>query len=173
MRRTLLFGILAIALLGCAEDDPFATTVQSATTTEAPAGDGADGDGPVTDATADPVADDSPEPDDDPLSEFPRPAEIVDLRGQALVEIIVTENIFTERYFRVDPGTQILFRNEGSDAHNVKPAIAGAFPTIDKDALNLEPQALVLTEPGDYPFYCSLHGTSKRGQTGYVIVGEG
>ena len=36
-----------------------------------------------------------------------------------------------------------------------------------------EPQTLVVAAPGDYPFYCSIHGTATRGQTGYLVVGDG
>ena len=108
----------------------------------------------------------------DLLREFPRPDGIVDLRGRSLVEITVSDNVFDERFFRVDPGTTILFRNKGVDVHNVKPAIAGLFPPIEKEALDRGPQTIILDIPGDYPFFCSLHGTSKRGQTGYIVVGN-
>jgi plastocyanin len=49
----------------------------------------------------------------------------------------------------------------------------GAFPKITKEALEDAPQALVLDVAGDYPFFCSIHGTANFGQTGYVVVGDG
>lgn len=100
-----------------------------------------------------------------------RPSTIVDLRGQDLVEIEIRDNVFDERFFRVDPGTQIVFVNRGANTHDVTASAEGAFPKITKEALAAGSQALVLTAEGDYPFYCSIHGTQTRGQTGYVVVG--
>ncbi len=102
-----------------------------------------------------------------------RPSEIVDLRGQETVEIEIRDNVYDERFFRVDPGTQIVFVNRGANTHDVTASADGAFPKITKEALTAAPQALVLDAPGDYPFYCSIHGTATRGQTGYVVVGAG
>jgi plastocyanin len=149
-------------LLGCAADDPleFAVTVQDDTTTpSAPIA--ATGE---TDAVEDVVL-----PPVNP--DIPRPSTIVDLRGQDLVEIEIRDNVFDERFFRVDPGTQIVFVNRGANTHDVTAAAEGAFPKITKEALIEGPQALVLSAEGDYPFYCSIHGTQTRGQTGYVVVG--
>lgn len=166
--RVLLFGTFAVSLLGCAGDDPlvFEVTTQETTTTAPPtdgAGDGNEADTATT-TVFPPVAEDFPRPSAD---------RIVDLRGQAIVEIEIRDNAYDERFFRVDPGTQIVFVNRGANLHNVLPSAEGAFPPIQSDALESAPQALVLTVDGDYPFYCSIHGTPSRGQTGYVIVGDG
>ncbi|MEQ8842478.1 MAG: hypothetical protein RIB98_15955 [Acidimicrobiales bacterium] len=161
-RRTVaavLVALSALVLVSCAEDDPITievTTQDDVTTT-----------GPT----------DEPEESTEPVA-FPpinpdvtRPAEIVDLRGQASVEIEIRDNVFDERYFRVDPGTQIVFVDRGANTHDVTPAADGAFPEITKESLAEAPQALVLDAVGDYAFYCSIHGTATRGQTGYVVVG--
>lgn len=169
MRRALLLALVSIALLGCAEDDPFDFAVTTQETAPAPEAtdDATDADDstPTTTTIFPPVNEDVPRPGAD---------RIVDLRGQEVVRIGVgDDNTFDARFFRVDPGTQIVFGLTGTRRHNVLPAAEGAFPMIDADALETGPQALVLTAPGDYPFYCSLHGTPTRGQTGYVIVGDG
>ncbi|MDG2028513.1 MAG: hypothetical protein P8J50_15505 [Acidimicrobiales bacterium] len=164
MLRSIMLAALCVGLMGCAADDPFVTVVQETTTTISAVDGGPDN---STDDT-DPATE-----TDDPLADFPQPEGIVDLRGLPTVEVVVNSNTFDGGSIRVDPGTQIVFANFDAEAHNVRSAIAGAFPTIDKDLLFTEPQALVLTEPGDYPFYCSLHGTSQRGQLGYIVVGDG
>lgn len=167
LRRALLIGLSSFVLLGCADDDPlvFEITAQVTTTTAPIDATAADADvDAVTTTLFPPVAE-----------EFPRPSadKFVDFRGQAIVEIEIRDNVFDARFFRVDPGTRIVFVNRGANAHNVRPSAEGAFPPILDDAIDSGPQALVLDAPGDYPFYCSIHGTSTRGQTGYVIVGAG
>lgn len=144
---------MALALLGCAADDPILIEV---TVQEAP--------------TAAPVVGEDPPP---PTDTVPRPAadKIIDLRGQERVEVVIRGNQFETRFFRIDPGTQIVFVNRGVNPHNVTASVDGAFPTIGQDSLETSPQALQLDIAGDYPFYCTIHGTKTRGQTGYVIVG--
>ncbi|MDW3220846.1 MAG: plastocyanin/azurin family copper-binding protein [Acidimicrobiales bacterium] len=165
LRRALLIGLTSLALLGCATDDPLVFEITAQTTTTAPPSDSTQDESVVTTTTVfPPIAEDFPRPSAD---------KFVDFRGQDIVEIEIRDNVFDARFFRVDPGTQIVFVNRGANTHNVRPSAEGAFPPISDDALAGGPQALVLDAPGDYPFYCSIHGTSTRGQTGYVIVGAG
>ncbi|MEZ5245957.1 MAG: hypothetical protein R2707_12735 [Acidimicrobiales bacterium] len=163
--QVLALGLVSLSLLGCAADDPleFAVTVQDDTTTPTAS---TEADGETVD-----VAEDSVFPPVNP--DVSRPSTIVDLRGQETVEIEIRDNVFEERFFRVDPGTQIVFVNRGANTHDVTAAAEGAFPKITKEALLEAPQALILTAEGDYPFYCSIHGTATRGQTGFVVVGGG
>jgi plastocyanin len=156
-------GLVSLALLGCGSDDPleFAVTVQDDTTASSVP---SEADADTTDGTEDAVF-----PPVNP--DVARPSTIVDLRGQDTVEIEIRDNVFDERFFRVDPGTQIVFVNRGANTHDVTAAAEGAFPKITKEALAEGPQALILSAEGDYPFYCSIHGTQTRGQTGYVVVG--
>ena len=163
LRRALALGIISLALVGCASDDAleFAVTTQEPTATT-PAGDDGDAASAVEPAVFPPV-----NPD------VFRPSEFVDLRGQATVEIEIRDNVFDERDFRVDPGTQIVFVNRGANTHDVTAGAEGAFPKITKEALAEAPQALVLDVEGDYPFFCSIHGTANFGQTGFVVVGGG
>ncbi|MEZ5168712.1 MAG: plastocyanin/azurin family copper-binding protein [Acidimicrobiales bacterium] len=146
-------GMLALAA-GCAADDPLeAITVTTQPAVSLPA-----------DGVFPPVADDVTKPGDD---------KFVDLRGNDVVEIDVRDNVYDARFFVVDPGTQIVFTNRGANTHNVTPAAEGAFAAITTEALSSGPQSIVLDAPGDYPFFCTVHGTAKRGQTGWVVVGNG
>jgi len=156
--RVLTLGLISLALLGCAADDPIAVGVTRQTTTTVVG---------ATDAEAELAVFPPVNPD------VSRPKTIVDLRGQASVLIDIRGNAFNERFFRVDPGTEIVFENNGVNPHNVTASAEGAFETIPKEALEESRQALILDAEGDYPFFCSLHGTETRGQTGYVIVGDG
>ena len=169
LRRLVLAGLIAgVALAGCAEDDPLDTIVAAA-----PAADDEvvadDGEATELDCLGNPVpVGGSVVP---PVEAIPRPDEILDLRGQSRVEVPIRDNVFDVRNFRVDPCTEIVFVNRGANRHNVVPAAEGVFPRISEDALDAGPQTLVVATPGDYPFYCSLHGVPGRGQTGYLVVG--
>ncbi len=174
--RAVALGVVSLALLGCATDDPIEINVIAQEVTS-DADDTAETDTDTDtelDCLGNPAADPAtfpPEPD----IEIARPDDkIIDLRGQARVEVSIRGNQYETRWFRVDPCTEIVFVNNGVNPHNVIPIADGAFPSIDEDLLEEGPQALVVAAPGDYPFYCSLHGTKTyRGQTGYLVVGDG
>ena len=67
----------------------------------------------------------------------------------------------------------MTFDNRGRNPHNVIPAEEGAFETVE--AADFEPEAtaeIVFDEPGDYAYYCSLHGTATAGMIGGIRVVE-
>ena len=151
----LLVGALFLTAFGN-DDDPLddlddvliSTSVPAATTTTVPA----------TTTTAFPIPDDLRD-------------DAVDLRGQDVVEIDVTDNAFGPRDIIVAPGTEIVFTNQGQNEHNVKPAVEGQFETIETQQLLPDASASrVFAEPGDYPYFCSIHGTANRGQRGRIVV---
>jgi plastocyanin len=173
LSRALAVGILALALVGCAADDPIEVTVVTQEVDADAAAEAAADPDVELDCLGNPAADPATFPPE-PGVDIVRPDDkIIDLRGQARVEVSIRGNQFETRWFRVDPCTEIVFTNNGVNPHNVIPIADGAFPEIDRDALDESPQALVVAAPGNYPFYCSLHGTKTfRGQTGYLVVGD-
>ena len=119
---------------------------------------------------ADTAADDAqPADPPGPPEGWERPDDLVDLTGTEVVEIEVADNVFRTRNFIVDAGTEIVFVNVGSNDHNVKPSIRGAFPNVP-DFGKGESATLRLDTPGDYPFHCSIHGAPGIGHVGYVVV---
>ena len=95
----------------------------------------------------------------------------VDLTGKTTVEIQVKDNYYEPKVFTVDPGTKVTFKNEGNNAHNVIPVQDGAFPAITTG--NLDPgvsASITAPAPGEYRFYCSIHGSPNKGQRGAMIV---
>lgn len=95
----------------------------------------------------------------------------VDLTGKTSVEIQVKDNYYEPKVFTVDPGTKVTFKNEGNNAHNVIPVQDGAFPAITTG--NLDPgvsASITAPAPGEYRFYCSIHGSPNKGQRGAMIV---
>jgi len=106
----------------------------------------------------------------------PAPIEIpdgaLDLSGMDQVALDIQDNAFTQRVVVVSAGTEITWTNQGRNEHNVRPAVEGAFEPIS--TLDLaqkgDSASLVFDTAGDFPYFCSLHGTATNGQTGRVIV---
>lgn len=94
-----------------------------------------------------------------------------DLTGQEAVVIQTRDNSFDDQYVVVSPGTEVTFDNRGRNPHNAIPATDGAFAEIPTDALQPGDEvARTLEEPGEYAYYCSLHGTKTAGMTGTIVV---
>lgn len=102
---------------------------------------------------------------------IPVPADLEDHTGEDTVTITVQDNAFEPRYITVSPGTQILWINEGNNQHNVTPAVEGSFTGVTGEELAAgnEPSAS-FADAGEFPYYCSFHGTKTVGQTGFILV---
>lgn len=99
--------------------------------------------------------------------------EWVDRTDQTEVTVQARDNTFLPGYIEVKAGTPITFRNVGRTDHNVLPAIPGQFEPIEVEDLSPGDEATItFDEPGDHPYYCSLHGTATRGMIGAVRVVE-
>lgn len=128
------------------------------------------GDGESATGTTDPVDTTAPAGDDVPdlsVEEFD------DLTAETAVDVVARDNTFVPAYIEVRAGTTVTFTNRGRNQHNVLPTTEGAFPTIEAE--DLEPgtsQDITFDAPGDYPYYCSLHGTKTKGMVGAVRVME-
>src|SRR5262245_39504910 len=99
--------------------------------------------------------------------------EFVDDTGKDAVTIDAVDNSFRPQYVEVSAGTTVTFENRGHNVHNVVPADEGAFKTVEANDFGPESTAdIVFDEPGDYAYYCSLHGNASSGMTGGVRVVE-
>jgi len=99
--------------------------------------------------------------------------DFVDLSAEAAPEVDAVDNNFKPEYVEVKKGTTVTFKNDGRNTHNVIPTEDGAFPAVPSDAFEPGLTATVtFDEAGDYPYYCSLHGTPTRGMIGGVRVVE-
>ncbi len=128
-------------------------------------GAGCAGDEPEADTPADPNA---------PATTIDIPADrLVDETGKQRVEVSVVDNTFEPSYLVVSPGTEIVFRNEGRNQHNVVPVETGRFdeiPTADFGPGKVG--SITVDGEGDIPYYCSIHGTKKlNGQSGVIRIG--
>lgn len=161
-------GLLVLGALaaGCAGDDPVGLFAESRIEPE-----------PVVEREALDVdlealeaAAAEPEPEGPPSIEIP--ANAIDVTDSPIANIEIVDNAFTERVIVITAGTEVVWTNAGRNEHNIRPAIKDAFASISATALaeKGDSASLVFDEPGDYPYFCSLHGTATNGQTGRIIV---
>jgi len=100
-------------------------------------------------------------------------SEYVDETGKAEVTVVVKDNTFTPEYVSVSPDTRVVFDNRGRNPHNALPVDDGAFEKVTAEQLQPGDTATVIFgDPGEYPYYCSLHGTKTAGMIGRVRVAD-
>ncbi len=98
-------------------------------------------------------------------------ASFVDLTGEEEPAVDALDNVFKAKYVEVRAGTTITFRNDGRNTHNLLPVSDGAFPPLEAAAFEPGVEAAITFEqPGDFAYYCSLHGTTTKGMVGAVRV---
>ncbi len=101
--------------------------------------------------------------------------EVKDLRGQATVEVVMTDNIFTPENIRIDPGTTVTWVNEGDAGHQMDAFNLDGFGIgFDSDVIRGDDTyEFTFENPGTYRYYCALHGSNVEGMIGAIVVGDG
>ncbi len=93
--------------------------------------------------------------------------------GESEVTIDAVDNNFKPKYVEISKGTTVKFVNEGRNVHNVLPVTEGEFQQIEADDFDPGDEGTVtFDEVGDFPYYCSLHGTKTKGMIGGIRVVE-
>jgi plastocyanin len=96
-----------------------------------------------------------------------------DLTGHPEVVVQVRDNSFLGEHVTVSAGTTVTFDNRGRNPHNAVPVESGAFAEVPTESLQPGQAATVrFDEPGEYPYYCTLHGTETAGMVGTIRVVE-
>lgn len=101
---------------------------------------------------------------------FPKD-ELADETGKAVVEITAIDNTLEPRYVEISVGTRVIWKNEGRNPHDILPDVEGAFPGAT--ASEMPPgstHTVTFDTAGDFPYYCSTHGTMKSGMNGAIRV---
>jgi plastocyanin len=94
-----------------------------------------------------------------------------DETGQPSVQVDALDNVFKAEHVEVSAGTAVTFRNDGRNSHNVIPVDGAEFTAIEAEQFEPGIEATItFAEPGDYPYYCSLHGTKTKGMVGAIRV---
>jgi len=144
LRALLIIAAATVATAGCGNSEPAIPVSQAGTATTAASSAG----GPDLSAEA-----------------------FTDLTGRSAVAVQARDNTFVEPYIEVTAGTEVDFTNKGRNQHDVVPVVDGAFAEIPVD--DFQPKdsgAITFTVPGDYAYYCSLHGTPTKGMIGAIRV---
>ena len=91
-------------------------------------------------------------------------------RGERAVTVDAVDNNFRPQYLTVSIGTVVTFDNVGRNIHNVI-SIGDGFASINVDDFAPDDSGTVTFDAaGDYPYYCTLHGTPTRGMNGAIRV---
>lgn len=171
MRLRLFLIIAAFVAASCAADDPPGAFLEFDEDTVVNETEELDIDLEALEtATEEPEADAEAEPEEPAPIEIPEDA--LDFTAFDTVALDIQDNAFTQRVVVVKAGAEITWTNQGRNEHNVRPSIEGAFEPISTLDLAEKGNSASITfdEPGDFPYFCSIHGTATRGQTGRVIV---
>jgi plastocyanin len=99
-------------------------------------------------------------------------SEFTDETGTAEVDVAVPDNTFDPAYLMISPGTKVTWTNTGRNDHNVVAVEKGSFEGVDRDQFGPgKVHTATFDEAGDYPYYCSIHGTKNlNGQSGVIRV---
>ena len=95
-------------------------------------------------------------------------------RNQPALTVRAIDNTFLPAVITVTVGQEVVWENRGRTEHNVVPsddAQVGKWGVTEPT--QFEPKMdyrHTFTEPGEYDYYCSLHGTKTVGMIGKVIV---
>jgi plastocyanin len=87
-----------------------------------------------------------------------------------VVEVSAGDNVFAPETTDVRAGTEVVWTNNGRNVHDIEPA-EGSDWGVGQDAFGRgEVYRHVFTEPGEYAYYCTLHGTARAGMVGKIVV---
>lgn len=99
----------------------------------------------------------------------PRPSGAEEPTGE-IVEVDALDNTFRNDRVEIAPGTEVRFVNAGRNDHDVEPAAGAGWGVGDTAFAPGDVYSQVFTQPGMYPYYCTLHGTSTSGMVGTIVV---
>ena len=152
-------AVLALVAVGCGDDANDGAVQQRraeqlaaearADATEAPADDG--GTAPTPDAVTSTTTTTIP------------PTGVV-------VTVVAIDNTFRPSVVEISVGDEVLWENRGMNEHDVLHVDGDEWGV---EVADFQPGDVYLhqfTEPGEYRYYCSIHGTETVGMVGTVIV---
>ena len=84
------------------------------------------------------------------------------------VTVQAIDNTFRPDRIEIAPGTEVVWVNGGRNDHDLMTDL-GFGVTAAKFGPGAEYRH-VFTEPGEYPYYCTIHGTPQVGMIGTVVV---
>lgn len=158
-RRTAVVAAALLLSAGCA-DDGYDTAMGGWTTappaTEpAPSGTG-DDDAPPTETPG-------PTPTEPDVRETVPPTGVV-------VPVVALDNSFRPEVVEVAVGDEVRWENRGQNEHDLLYVETEEWGVQTADFQPGDVYSRVFTEPGEYRYYCTIHGTADVGMIGTVVV---
>jgi plastocyanin len=87
-----------------------------------------------------------------------------------VVPVIALDNSFRPEIVEISVGDEVLWENRGLNEHNVL-YVEGADWGVEVEGFQPgDVYSRVFTEPGEYRYYCSIHGSTEVGMVGTVVV---
>lgn len=89
------------------------------------------------------------------------------------VEVLSIDNNFLPQVVSVSAGTEVSWRNNGRNDHNVIPEddpSAVTWGVLDDLFAPKDEYSYVFDRVGTYVYYCSIHGTAEAGMFGTIVV---
>ena len=121
-------------------------------------------------ASGSPAADDGLSSSDDAGgNDAEVPDDVVAMDG---TEVAVTslDNTFRVQNIQVAPGTTVTWSNDGRNEHDVLPVEGDDWGVEVEGFQPGDSYEHTFNEPGVYPYYCSIHGSTTAGMIGTVVV---
>lgn len=87
-----------------------------------------------------------------------------------VVPVIALDNTFRPEIVEIAVGDEVLWENRGANEHNVLRVEGDGWGVEVDDFQPGDVYAHVFTEPGEFRYYCSIHGNEDVGMIGTVIV---
>jgi plastocyanin len=87
------------------------------------------------------------------------------------VRVRAIDNNFRPQKLEVHVGDLVEFTNGGRNDHDITPSDGGGSWGIK--LADFVPKAVyehVFAAAGDYPYYCTIHGSNKKGMIGTITV---
>ena len=89
------------------------------------------------------------------------------------VNVQSIDNTFRPDRIEIAPGTAVVWTNMGRTKHDIIPVEGTAWGVAEHDFPPGASYRHVFSEPGEVPYYCSIHGTTEFGMIGTIVVLDG
>jgi plastocyanin len=86
-----------------------------------------------------------------------------------VVPVVALDNTFRPQVIEIRVGDEVLWENRGQNEHDVL-SVERAWGVEVASFQPGDVWAHVFTEPGEYRYYCSIHGNESVGMVGTVVV---
>jgi len=87
--------------------------------------------------------------------------------------VLALDNNFIQAALTIEAGTEVLWENNGRNDHDVTPVddLDGVAWGVKSDVfVPKTTYSHVFEQPGTYAYFCTIHGTTKAGMVGTIVV---